>query len=87
MTLLEFTNILYTVEDMHTVYVVDCEPDGDGEENIRNHIFKDAALIFTHLSCMVLHFYCKEEICNAEVEQIYAIGKDEFLVVIDRENI
>ena len=43
-------------------------------------------LVMTHLSCMVLDFYCKPEICNSKVEQIYALGKDEYLVVIDTED-
>jgi hypothetical protein len=31
---------------------------------------------------MVLDYYCNERICNATVEQIYALGKDEFVVVV-----
>ena len=86
MTLSEFTMKLFSVEDNHKVYVVDCEPDGFGEEELRNHIAKSSALIMTHLSNMVLTYYCKDEICNAEVQQIYALGKDEFLVVVDMED-
>lgn len=86
MTLLEFTNRLFTVEDIHTVYVTDCEPDGFGEETMRQHIKKSSSLLMTHYSCYVLDYYCKPEICNAKVEQIYALGKDEYLVVIDMED-
>jgi hypothetical protein len=83
MTLLEFTNKLFAVGDNTTVYVVDCEPDGYSEEALRNHINKSSALLMTHLSNMVLDHYCKPEICNAKIQQIYAIGKDEFMVVVD----
>lgn len=86
MTLLEFTNKLYSVGDNTTVYVVDEEPDGYGEETLRNHIAKSSSLLMTHLSCMVLSYYCKQEICNAEVMQIYALGKDEYMVVIDNDD-
>jgi hypothetical protein len=86
MTLLEFTNKLFAVGDNTTVYVCDCEPDGYGEEVLRNHIDKESALIMTHLSCFVLDHYCKPEICNAKVDQIYALGKDEYLVVVDMED-
>lgn len=85
MTLLEFTNKLYAVGDNTTVYVVDCEPDGCGEEDLRDHINKMSALVMTHLSVMVLNYYCKPEICNAKIEQIYALGKDEYMVVVDME--
>ena len=86
MTLLEFTNKLFAVGDNTTVYVCDCEPDGFGEEVLRNHIDKESALIMTHLSCFVLDHYCKPEICNSKVDQIYALGKDEYLVVVDMED-
>lgn len=86
MTLLEFTNKLFAVGDNTTVYVCEEEPDGFGEETLRKHINCSSSLIMTHLSCMVLDYYCKPEICNAEVDQIYALGKDEYLVVIDMED-
>lgn len=86
MTLLEFTNKLYAVGDHTTVYVVDIEPCKSSEEYLRNYIAKESTLIMTHLSCMVLNYYCRPEICNAKVEQIYAFGKDEYLVVIDKED-
>jgi len=85
MTLLEFTNRLYAVGNNSMVYVVDCEPDGYGEEALRDHINKSSTLIMTHLSNMVLDFYCKDEICNATIQKIYAMGKDEFMVVVDYE--
>lgn len=85
MTLSEFTSLLFSVEDNHKVYVLDCEPDGYGEECLRDFIFKNSDLIMTHLSCMKLNYYCKDKICNAKVEQIYALGKDEYLVVVDME--
>lgn len=86
MTLLEFTNKLFAVGDSTTVYVCEEEPDGSGEEALRNHINCSPSLIMTHLSCRVLDFYCKPEICNAKIDQIYALGKDEYLVVIDMED-
>lgn len=82
MTLLEFTNKLFAVGDNTTVYVCDDEPDEFGEEALREHIRKNGTLIMTHLSIMVLDYYCNERICNATVEQIYALGKDEFVVVV-----
>ena len=85
MTLQELTNKLFAVDDNTTAYIVDEEPEGYGEESLRNHIAKSSSLVLTHLSCMVLSYYAKDEICNAKVMQIYAIGKDEFMVVIDYE--
>lgn len=82
MTLKELTDKLMSVGDNHKVYVFDDEPDGFGEEALREHIRKNGTLIMTHLSIMVLDYYCNERICNATVEQIYALGKDEFIVVV-----
>lgn len=86
MTLSDVTNKLFAVDDNTTAYIVDEEPDGYGEANLREHISKSSSLVLTHLSCMVLDYYAKDEICNAEVQQIYALGKDEFLVVVDMED-
>ena len=83
MTLQEFTNKLFAVGDNTTVYVVEEEPDGYGEEYLRKHIACSSSLLMTHQSCFVLDFYCKDEICKADVTQIYALGKDEYMVVID----
>ena len=82
MTLREIEERCYTVsekaEAKTAIYVLDSEPDGCGEQALR-----ECEIFCTIKSHYKGECYLQEKVLNAEVTHIYAIGLDEIYVVID----
>ena len=77
MKLFEFDEICYGVDIIHEIMVIDYEP---AQEELKNP--ESLETLLTLKSCFKAGTYLKPEYANAEVEQIYALGQDRFLVTI-----
>jgi len=85
MKLFQFDEICYGVDIIHEIMVIDYEP---AQEELKNP--ESLETLLTLKSCFKAETYLKPEYANAEIEQIYALGQDNVLVVIkkiDTENI
>ncbi len=75
MTLSEFSNKCFSICNYCETIVVDWEPEPSDFDNLDN-----LERLFTLRSAYESTYYLKEEFANAEVQEIYALGRDKFLV-------
>ncbi len=78
MTLSEFSNKCFSICHYCEIIVVDWEPEPSDFDNLDN-----LERLFTLQSTYESTYYLKEEFANAEVQEIYALGRDKFLIYVE----
>lgn len=70
-------------------YAVVCSIDGNAQTDVTDFLDfgepSEAEIVFTIKGVLMPEAYLNEKYCNAEVMEVYALGKDHFLAVIDTD--
>lgn len=81
MTLTEFVNMLFSVNNDAIIRVFEC--DGDVDQYIAGD---RGGLLFSFQSSMQAHVFLREEYANAKVQNFYAAARDEVYIVVEPEH-
>lgn len=87
MTIGDIENLFYTAPgewSTYTVFVFENEGDADSwmDDMLNGYENHDAEVYMTIHSDMRMTSYVKEEVCNRKVDQIFAIDRNKFVIVL-----